>query len=672
MFRIIVGMALLSLLSGTPAGASLPSDPLADPAYSEILQLENSRDTGARLQELARKGPGPVRARAIRALARAQDPALVTVFADLIRDKDADVRSEAALGMGLLWENGDVASLIEAFSKEKDARVREMLVEAVGRCGTVENGVGFLSGIAAGADTTLAFRACIGLGVLGQRGVDITASLATLNNVARSPAASVRWALAFALFRGLPDKAPPIARLMLKDSDSLVRIFALKAIGASQHRQHQLAVAAAPLVQDPDWRVRVEAVRALALVRAYPFVSTLGLATEDSELMVRLAAIEALGDLRASQGLKFTHTIMRESDDWRLRSAAIIASSKIEGDGALPEYDKLRTSSEWQIRRAVAQAMGNLSSDHARNTLGKMTSDSEPKVLAVVAQSLGNYPQIFALDDLQQLLRSDDVAVLTNASSALGQRGDRNAIFPLCDAMDRLRSPSDSEPMIEIMKALAAIVVGSEGPSRGELTDEMKVRAVETIGKALNDTDRTVAVAASRALASIDGGDYSGKISPESTVAHPLFLDEIRTVGSPRVRIVTKRGDIVVDLFPGEAPNTVANFLKLTGQGFYDGVVLHRVVPDFVTQGGCPRGDGWGSPGYQIRCEYNGLNYDTGMVGMALSGKDTGGSQFFITHSPQPHLDGRYTIFGKVVEGLSLISRILPGDTITRIELIPS
>lgn len=90
-----------------------------------------------------------------------------------------------------------------------------------------------------------------------------------------------------------------------------------------------------------------------------------------------------------------------------------------------------------------------------------------------------------------------------------------------------------------------------------------------------------------------------------------------------------------------------------------------------MTQDGCPRGDGWGSPGYQIRCEYNDLRYEAGMVGMALTGKDTGGSQYFITHSAQPHLDGRYTIFGRVVEGLDVLPRILVGEPIERVELIP-
>jgi len=673
LFRTLVWMALLMPLATTPAAALLPPGPLADPAFEEILRLENARDTGSRLQDMARNGSKLVKARALRALGRAQDPALAPLFADLMKDGDVAVRHEAVLAMGLLFENGDESTLLDAFRKEKDPRVRDAMVEAVGRCGSAAKGVPFLAEIAAGPDTTLAFRACLGLGLLGQRGVDITEAIPTLGNVSRSRAASVRWATAFALFRGKPASAPPIARLMLNDPDPLVRIFALRGIGASQHRQNSLAAAIAPLVQDPDWRVRVEAVKAIAGVKGFALVSVIGLATDDRVPLVRLAAIEALGSLQASQGLGFIQTILRESDDTRMRGAAIVADSRIEGDGMIPELGSLRESPDWRIRRSVAEALGNLRSDQARNVLGKMVTDPEPKVLAVVAQSLGNFPQILALNDLQALLRSDDIAVLANASSALGQRGDRQAVIPLCDAYDRLTSPTDTEPMVEILGALKTILMGGEGPTRGELKEEARARALATLEAGLRDTDHEVSAAAATALQAIDGVDRSDHVSTASGTNYPLYLDEIRSLGSPRVRIVTSDGDLVLELYPGEAPNTVANFLHLAGQGFFNGLSFHRVIPDFVTQDGCPRGDGWGSPGYEIRCEYNDLHYDSaGVVGMALSGKDTGGSQYFITHSPQPHLDGRYTIFGRVVEGLPLLSKILPGDTIERVELIPS
>jgi len=134
----------------------------------------------------------------------------------------------------------------------------------------------------------------------------------------------------------------------------------------------------------------------------------------------------------------------------------------------------------------------------------------------------------------------------------------------------------------------------------------------------------------------------------------------------------TTKGPFTVELLPGEAPLNVDNFVQLANRGYFNGFTFHRVVPNFVVQDGDPRGDGNGGPGYQIRCEINEVPYDRAAVGMALSGKDTGGSQWFVTHSPQPHLDGGYTVFGHVVAGMEVVDRIVRGDVIRSIVIIQS
>jgi len=138
--------------------------------------------------------------------------------------------------------------------------------------------------------------------------------------------------------------------------------------------------------------------------------------------------------------------------------------------------------------------------------------------------------------------------------------------------------------------------------------------------------------------------------------------------------IHTAKGDMKVEFYHSDAPNTVANFIKLSESGYYDGLNFHRVIPDFVIQGGCPNGSGTGGPGYKINCELDGGNqyHDRGVLSMAHAGRNTGGSQFFICHSRTntAHLDRNHTCFGKVVEGLDVIDQIKAGDKINKIEII--
>lgn len=136
--------------------------------------------------------------------------------------------------------------------------------------------------------------------------------------------------------------------------------------------------------------------------------------------------------------------------------------------------------------------------------------------------------------------------------------------------------------------------------------------------------------------------------------------------------IETEKGNIVLELFEKDAPKTVENFEKLIKKGYYDGLTFHRVIPNFVIQGGCPKGDGTGGPGYSIKCETKGnpRKHGKGALSMAHAGKDTGGSQFFITHSPQPHLDGIHTVFGQVIEGMDVVNKIKAKDKMKKVTVV--
>lgn len=138
------------------------------------------------------------------------------------------------------------------------------------------------------------------------------------------------------------------------------------------------------------------------------------------------------------------------------------------------------------------------------------------------------------------------------------------------------------------------------------------------------------------------------------------------------IRIETDNGNILIELYPDSAPNTVANFKALADNTYYDGLVFHRVIPGFMAQGGCPDGNGMGGPGYQVKAEFNDRKHERGTVAMARSqNPDSAGSQFYICFGPQPHLDGQYTIFGQVIEGMDVVDQIKQGDVMNKVSVLP-
>jgi cyclophilin family peptidyl-prolyl cis-trans isomerase len=177
---------------------------------------------------------------------------------------------------------------------------------------------------------------------------------------------------------------------------------------------------------------------------------------------------------------------------------------------------------------------------------------------------------------------------------------------------------------------------------------------------------------AASALQQITGRDYSGRIGNREPFYTDFDFSYLRTLPDTiRILISTARGDITAEFYKDLAPFTVMSMLKLSSQrGFYRGLSFHRVVPNFVVQGGCPRGDGWGGPGYTLRSEFSPTPYLTGTIGIASAGKDTEGSQFFITHSPQPHLDGLYTVVGRVIDGQDVVDSIQRDDRLYDLRVV--
>jgi cyclophilin family peptidyl-prolyl cis-trans isomerase len=246
--------------------------------------------------------------------------------------------------------------------------------------------------------------------------------------------------------------------------------------------------------------------------------------------------------------------------------------------------------------------------------------------------------------------------VRSEAASIAGAQKLQALREPLLAAYQRARSDSSDDARWAALTALAAL-------------DPAAARA--PMEETLADKDWAIRLRAARWLVAQDASsDALTRIRPAPiTVTPDVYASAIQPPYSPQVYIETAKGAVQVQLDVLDAPLTTLNFMALARKGYFDGLQIHRVVPAFVVQDGDPRGDGSGGPGYSIRDELNDRPYLRGTVGMALSGPDTGGSQWFITHAPQPHLEGRYTVFGQVVKGMDVVDALEVGDTITRIRV---
>jgi cyclophilin family peptidyl-prolyl cis-trans isomerase len=238
---------------------------------------------------------------------------------------------------------------------------------------------------------------------------------------------------------------------------------------------------------------------------------------------------------------------------------------------------------------------------------------------------------------------------------------------------------SDLPPSDENTRALAAAWPQAANDALNDaalsildaLGKQKSATANEQIKEALKSGDHLIRRRAVAILKANGAGDFSsqiGTVPTRNTLAD--YNRALARIGkNVRAVVTTSKGSFTIEFLPEAAPLTVDNFVQLAQRDYFRNVTIHRVVPNFVVQDGDPRGDGNGGPGYQIRCEINQVPYDRAAVGMALSGKDTGGSQWFVTHSPQPHLDGGYTVFGRVVTGMDVVDKIVRGDVIQSVTI---
>jgi cyclophilin family peptidyl-prolyl cis-trans isomerase len=289
---------------------------------------------------------------------------------------------------------------------------------------------------------------------------------------------------------------------------------------------------------------------------------------------------------------------------------------------------------------------------------------------------------------LRAALGRRDVGIVAAAAGAIAVRSadsdkrDPDAVEALTTVIRELHNGDAVEARIAAIEALGSLARGSVSPgaAKDATTTQKAAKSLpapwlaSTILPLAADPNAAVRRAALDALWGHEELRQQFKaLRPKgSTLSLAKEVEEALAVATfPRgLRVHTEKGVLGIDFSGAPAPVGQRALAALAERGYFDGLRWHRVVPDFVIQGGDPRGDGYGGPGYTLPCEWSNLVYERGTVGIALAGKDTGGSQIFVTQSRQPHLDGRYTVVGRVTEGLDVLDRIVGQDVIERVEVV--
>jgi len=635
-----------------------------------ILRVEDLRGDCRQLGALVNHPEPRVRARAVQAIGKLQDVRCFPLLLHALSDLNHNVRREAAFALGQMGDSSAVAVLVGRLGTKEVEAVKVRLLEALGKVGTAA-AIPTLIEYLKSPNADLRAEAALSAGRLAWRKITSTALRDTVATLLTDGHAHVRWKAAYALMRigrGLPEHALITA---LRDPEPLVRMYAAEALGKAGSYSVLTALAAA-LLKDADWRVRVKAANSLGQFPLSKVANFLTLLNQTGH--VRTAIIQAIGtsseheqgsfrkNSREMNLAKFQleQVLFPDSSDAippvHEIGTALIAYARLLGDAAVDRILQFVDHPNAKLRARVMEALGETKSAKAllvfRSRYGAASTIVKIAILDVLNRSevKAAYPAIYL-----RALQEPDAVLVALAAEGLSRAPEKNRRYldKIIEAYQALPEPRDSEPELMIIKALTTF-------------DDQRV--VSVLEQRLAAEDRVISRAAADALLTVTGNDHADRIVHHIRAGRTDY-SRVFALDGASATITTKLGKIEIELLTEDAPLTVLNFVNLAEKGFYNGLTFHRVVPNFVIQGGDPRGDSWGSPGYAIRSEFNGHPYVRGTVGMASAGKDTEGCQFFITHSPQPHLDGRYTVFGQVTAGFEVVDAIQEGEIIEDITI---
>jgi cyclophilin family peptidyl-prolyl cis-trans isomerase len=672
----ILGAALATaaLVNGcatsTPAsrpGGETPARPtraFASPEEAEaaLLELEDRKAHDPAVLNSAAQSPAPaVRARAAWAIGRIGDERGGELLVRLLSDSSPEVRAAACFGAQALSDPSLTSDLIPRLN---DADQRVVLSAA--------KAIGFLTR----GDGQDALAAAIPGAASPEPRATMLRSLWRFANPASEAAAlpfvsdpdpAVRSAAIYALARKPIPSSGAALVAALRDGEPDTAGAAARALGVLALKEHAEPLAAALDLGRPP--LTINALVALeAIFEKNPGTS---LPADRVSRVLALAgdanpnvAVPALVLLRQFEGgdreVRRRLWSIATTGTGRRREVAlqsVVAALRGRAEKAI---EAAVSSAEPSLRAAAAESLVHLSGAEAKPWRDRLLADKDPLVRATALASLATAETARQNRAVAEAALADpDPGVRSAAVEVLGTTGDPAVLPLLSRALERAAADPSSDVAIAVLDA-----------SEKLRTDPAARALAEAAYRQPNALTRNLARRALLRSFRGSAADFprAGYDTRRPAAEYAALLAEAKKPRSARIE--TGRGSFTIRLAGAEAPRTVMNFVHLARRNYFDGVRIHRVVPNFVLQDGDPTGTGNGGPGYEIRDEINPLEYGEGTVGMALSGPDTGGSQWFVTHAPQPHLDGIYTVFGQVTSGQDVVERTEQGERILRVTVV--
>ncbi|HEX5703623.1 MAG TPA: peptidylprolyl isomerase [Pyrinomonadaceae bacterium] len=691
----------------------------------QIIRAEDTRRWDGDLEKLIAHDDPKIRKRALLAVGRIGNEGAVPLLAErVLTDRDVDVRQMAAFALGEIESGGGAYALTQVLKTDgvqtAPAEVRARAVEALGKIiaavtspGAAKPDDDWLDIAKAPIVNTLRFE--LGRGAQANRLTILLALTAVLRAKPDGAGKLLAQCLDHQDSRIVADALNTLARLRLKDgndkarellkhNDPIVRANAARLLGAIEDKQAFDALLDRAL-HDSDSRVGISALRSLASLKDARAVQPL---LERGEYLLKLEKVSGQFAIEPRNELLEIVTVLgrllpnsnnQTAIDFLKRLRQLTDSNAVEVEVAFARVAPQQYVTELNSARKNTASLASGLSEIATIETGMAIVDIGNKEAArdyiyralscppaqprrriaplrvppgtllggqrctpVQNISISGFLRAYAAfkpEDLQKTISSrllhQDVIVRATAAELLGEQppGEANT-RALIDALPVAMRDADNDAALAILGALAK---------------QKNKEANDAIKTALDAKDHLLRRRAASLLKANAVGDFSDRIGTVQTKnTEADYRRAIARIGKkPTATVVTSKGSFTIEFLPEDAPLNVDNFLQLAKRGYFNGQTVPRVVANFVVQAGDPRGDQNGGPGYSIRCEVNEVPYERASVGMALSGKDTGGSQWFVTHSPQPHLDGGYTVFGRVIRGMEVVDRIARGDRIVRV-----